>query len=303
MKRIFTLMFAVFFLSKINAQEYGAYSQYMLNPVLINPALNGFDDGHSFLLNFKRQWSGFPGSPTMVTFNYNGSIADNSGVGLNIFNESVAQMNRFRAGGAYAFKIDAGDLKISMGLGADYIQQRLNNSAITDPSTDPNDPLIIAASDGISYFDAIFGAYAEYKNKFFVGFSLPHLVRARLTNIESLPEGEGTGFKSFTATVGMRKQFEELGLGIEPSLMVRRMFNGPMIYDVNFISTILDDQLFAGLTYRYTVDTGSGLGAIIGMRLQRFTVVYSYDAGFGTFQPYNNGGHEFSFRFNIPGSK
>jgi type IX secretion system PorP/SprF family membrane protein len=282
------------------SQEYGQYSQYTVSPILINPALAGFSGGHQFLLNYRRQWSGFPGTPHMVTFNYNGSIAETSGVGVSVFNERVGGLNRFRAGGMYGFQILAGDFKIGLGLGADYQQHRLGNDAVLDPSLDPNDPIVQAAADGLSYFDANFGAYAQYKNGWYLGLSAPHLVRARLSDIENLPETSSLALRSFTAHLGTRIALPGQGLTLDPSVMVRRILTGPVVLDLNLITSILDEQLYAGLTYRYTVDAGSGVGVLLGARIQKFSVFYQYDAGFGSFQNYNSGAHEIGIIYRIP---
>jgi len=286
---------------QLKAQEAGAYSQYMVQPTLINPALNGFDGGQHVLLNYKRLWSGFEGTPSLITFNYHGAIDENSGFGAYIFNERVAASNRFRGSLAYSFKITAGDWKIGLGLSADFAQERLLSSVLSSQLTDANDPIINAASEGIAFFDASFGAYGRYKESFFFGFSAPHLVRARLTAVDGTEDAPGTGFQSFTAMAGNRFHMEEYGVRLEPSLVVRKMFNGPIIVDGNALAVFLDDQLYGGLTYRYTAGTGSGLGVLIGTRINNISIFYSYDAGFGTFQAYNTGGHEVSLAFALKG--
>lgn len=302
MKYIY-LFCAFWVVNQLKAQEFAQYSQYTVNPILINPALAGFNGEHQLLLNYRRQWSGFPGTPSMVTFIYNGALAEQSGVGLGIFNESIGAVNRFRAGGMYAFNFQADDFKMSMGLGADYVQHRLNNSALVDPSLDPNDPIIQAAADGISFFDAAFGIYATYKDRLFVSLSAPHLVRARLNTLEDLPETDPTSFRSFIAQVGTRVKFLEEGLNLEPSVCVRKMYLGPLVSDVNLIASILDDQLYAGVTYRFIRDAGSFAGLLLGAKINRFSVFYQYDAGFGTFQNYNSGSHEIGIMYAIPRRK
>jgi type IX secretion system PorP/SprF family membrane protein len=299
MKYLYAIGAILLFTVGLSGQEAGQYGQYTVSPILINPALAGASGDHQLLLNYRRQWSGFPGTPTMVNFIYNGEIVENSGIGIGIFNERIAAINRFRATGMYAFHIKADDWKISIGLSGDYVQHRLSNDVAVDPSLDPNDPLVLAAAEGISYFDANFGAYARFKDGFFIGVSVPHLVRARLTQVEDLPETPTTALQSFTIHTGTKFKFEDQGLSLEPSIMVRRMFNGPLTADLNAICSILDDQLYAGLTYRYTVDTGSGLGVLLGARINRFSVFYQYDAGFGTFQTYNSGAHEIGIMYTF----
>ena len=293
------LLFLGLSIQSIQAQEAGSYSQYLVQPTLINPALNGFEGGHHILLNYKRLWAGFEGTPSLVTFNYHGNIDDNSGFGAYIFNERVASSNRFRGSLAYAFKINAGDWKLGLGLSGDFYQERLLGSVNSDILTDPNDPLINAGVEGISFFDATFGFYGRYKESLFFGFSAPHLVRAILTDIPETEGAIGTGFQSFTGSVGYRFHLEEYSMRVEPSVMARRMFNGPMILDANLLTAFLDDQLYGGLTYRHTAGTGSGLGVLIGTRVGRMSIFYSYDAGFGSFQTFNTGGHEFSMSFAL----
>jgi type IX secretion system PorP/SprF family membrane protein len=294
------LFLQILFSKSLFAQEYGQYSLYTVNPVLLNPALAGFSGEHEFLLNYRRQWSGFPGTPHMVSFVYNGAIAPSSGIGVNIFNERVGSLNRFRAGGMYGFQIKTDDLKLGMGLAADYIQHRLSNDAVVDPSLDPNDPLVQAAANGISYFDANVGIYARYKNKWYLGVSVPHLVRARLSDIEDLPETPSLANRSFTAQIGGHFEFQTQGLTLDPSIMVRRILTGPLVIDANIITSILDDQLYAGITYRHTLEIGSGVGVLLGARIQNVSVFYQYDAGFGTFQNYNHGAHEVGMLYRIP---
>ncbi|MBK7427646.1 MAG: type IX secretion system membrane protein PorP/SprF [Saprospiraceae bacterium] len=54
MKRIvYPIILVLFTFGYGFAQEYGAYSQYLVNPVLVNPALTGFNGGHDLLLNYK----------------------------------------------------------------------------------------------------------------------------------------------------------------------------------------------------------------------------------------------------------
>lgn len=300
MKRIvYPIILVLFTVATGIAQEYGAYSQYLVNPVLVNPALTGFNGGHDLLLNYKRQWAGFEGTPSMVTFNYNGQLSDNGGIGLNIFSESAAAVRRFRLSGAYAYHLQLSDMKIGLGLQADYVQEKLSNDVLTNGGINPDDPILLAAADGISFFDAAFGFHARYKDNLYFGFSLPHLVRARLTDVEGTDDAEGTGLKSFTANIGYNYALPDLDMSIDPSIMVRKMFNGPISIDGNLLFTFLDQQLYGGLTYRYTVDAGSGLGVLIGTRFSNVSVYYSYDAGFGSFSAYNNGGHEFGLGFRI----
>ncbi|MEZ4932661.1 MAG: type IX secretion system membrane protein PorP/SprF [Saprospiraceae bacterium] len=41
-----------------------------LNPILVNPAVAGFDDMHKLQMNIRNQWTGFPESPKSYHIGY-----------------------------------------------------------------------------------------------------------------------------------------------------------------------------------------------------------------------------------------
>ena len=61
MKRIIGLLFFSFLLTFAHAQNEPIYSQYMFNPLIINPAYAGVHDMASVYGVYRNQWTGFGG--------------------------------------------------------------------------------------------------------------------------------------------------------------------------------------------------------------------------------------------------
>jgi len=58
----------------ILAQQDPQYSQYQFNQMIINPAYAGTKDALSALIDIRKQWSGFDGSPSTQSFSIHGPL-------------------------------------------------------------------------------------------------------------------------------------------------------------------------------------------------------------------------------------
>lgn len=300
MKKI--LIIPVFCLMAVTmfGQDYGtsikqplAFTQYFLNPQVMNPAYTGFEGNYRLGLNYRSHWSDFPGSPRAFAAHYNGPATERVGIGALLATETFGAENRFRGQLSYAYKFGSEDYKMSLGLSTDYSQFRLDNSAITNELYDPNDPLVNAALDGRRYFAASLGFYTEYKKQFFFGLALPQVI---LTRID---EGEGDDESSFNyvATIGTWIDLKNYDMVIEPSLYLKKIGNAPLHVDINVIGKFLEDRLYGGLSA--SVGAGNRFGFIVGARIENFRFYYGYDVSYQDFQDYNNGSHEVTLNFDL----
>ena len=93
----------------------------------------------------------------------------------------------------YAYKFKVEKYKVAIGLTTEYEKYSIDNGTVTNPFFDANDNVLLDAIEGIAFFDATFGIYADYEDKFFFGISFPNLIRARLTDVLSAEESEESG--------------------------------------------------------------------------------------------------------------
>lgn len=279
------------------SQEAGYFNHTFLQPVLFNPGATGFQGDHQILAGYKHMWSDFPDAPRTFTAMYNGSFADNLGVGLQVLSDQVgvSQLTHGQLNFAYKFSFDNVDL--SAGLSAGLQTYNLNNTE-DDPLLDPNDILLNEAIDGYLLFDGGFGVYGEVNRKLFFGISLPNLVKNRLTEISgdiNLPEFDKL---SYAFLLGYRFEVQNYDFVIEPSITIKDLRYSPFLIDANLKLSFLDEQLVGGVGY--TLGDNSRASLLLGTRINQLRIYYSYDVSLGDFQQYNNGSHELTLVYRIP---
>ncbi len=286
----------------IQAQDYaitpetpGVFTQYYINPVLLNPAYTGVSGKYRLFLNYRSHWSGHPGAPKAFSLDYNGPAYDKLGFGALLHNEVFGVSNRLRGQLSYAYRFAASDLKMSLGVSTDYIKYGLSNRAITDGTTDPNDPVVLNNLNGKSYFSASIGFYAKFRENLFFGFALPSIINTR---IDELATGQKTVNKTnFVANIGTWVHVPGYKLVLEPSLYIKKFGDIPLTIDVNLLASFLDDRLFGGATASF--GAGNRFGFLLGAGVNNFRFYYSYDVSFQDFQQYNNGSHELTIALNL----
>ena len=62
--RIYILLVFIFMVGFAKAQQQPIYSQYMMNPYLINPAIAGYQGITDFNLTAREQWLGYGEGPS-----------------------------------------------------------------------------------------------------------------------------------------------------------------------------------------------------------------------------------------------
>ncbi|MBL7804333.1 MAG: PorP/SprF family type IX secretion system membrane protein [Saprospiraceae bacterium] len=303
-KVLFTLIFGFSALFAF-AQEPAVYAQYQLFPVLINPGYTGFQDKHEFLLNARRTWAGFPGSPSTYTFMYNGPVGDKLALGGGLFSEKAGSVNTLRLQLNYAFRFRIQKAQIGLGLSTEFLRRNANGDLLEPtPVLDPNDEVLEGAVEGQRFFDASVGAFVMYDERFFAGLSLPNTIRARLDEIPTSNSGgnntnnNGGLFQFYIFQMGYILNVESQNFKIIPSLALRNVRDVPYQIDFNVQGRFLDDKLIGGLTFR-PQSSNSMVTCLIGTKYKGAQLYYSYDVSFGNFQQYNSGSHELSVAFAL----
>lgn len=274
---------------------------YHLSPVLVNPAAAGFDGDHQLHLNFRNQWTGFPGAPVTYSANYHGAFGKTMGLGASVLSENIASMNRVRMQLNYAFRFEFDDVKLAGGFSTEFHTMRLNNAAVDNAFSDPGDPLLANFMDGQKIFDVSLGFFSSFKDRSYVGLAFPNLVVAKINDIESGGEAEGALFRYFIFQAGHRFMFHEYNFSLEPSFMMRQVLESPFLYDFNLKAGFLEDRFVTGLSYR--AGLGGALGILLGTEFSGLRVYYSFDIAFQAFQQYNSGAHEVTIGFEFGGKK
>ena len=276
----------------LQAQEETFYTQYYVNPVWINPAYVGFEEQSQLLLNFRNRWSSFPTAPKAYSLNYDGPLSANFSAGAQLWSENIGDINAFKIGGKFAYKLRSELAKISLGFSADYHTYSLASDVINSELIDPNDPVAIRAADGLGFFDVGLGVYGLVDKHFKFGITLPNLMFVRTSSVDAtLVDDDSEKFlESYFIFMAYELDIPGQSFSLEPSVLFKKERLVPFHTDFNLRLNFLNKKLIGGLSYE--VGAGDRLGLMIGTQLSQFFIGYSFDASFKEFQDYSSGSHE-----------
>ncbi|MFD0941687.1 PorP/SprF family type IX secretion system membrane protein [Pedobacter boryungensis] len=158
-KHIFCLLLLTTILTsltnKASAQLNPLSSQYFLNQYQINPAYAGLTDGLNLNLNYRKQWSNIPGSPSTqsITADYK---LNKVGLGINVYNEKAGSLQRTKAMATYAYHLPLNndDQKLNFGASIGIMNEHVDYNGVNGDMTDPT---IAQFNNKGSLFDGDFG--------------------------------------------------------------------------------------------------------------------------------------------------
>lgn len=294
MKKLLLLIPMLVAFQLLKAQDEAIFTHYLITPILINPAAAGFGDNFQVQFNARAQWTGFPDAPQTFGAMFNGPVANNFGIGIGVFSESAAQMNRFKGQLNWAFKFNlSDDVKMAAGFSAAYQQMSLDNSIIGGNFYQPGDRVVEDGLAGRQDFDASVGVFGSVRENTRFGLSFANLIQTRLDGV--VTQNNQSALQFYTFFFGHQFDIDGLNFTLEPSIMARKIKDSPSQIDINLRAGFLDEQLITGISYR----TLGALGVLLGARVSNFNVFYSYDVSFQRFQRFNTGSHEVSVLLNL----
>jgi type IX secretion system PorP/SprF family membrane protein len=168
------LAFVLLFLTstKIKAQLNPLSSQYFLNQYQVNPAYAGLENGLIVNLNYRKQWSNIPGSPSTQAIT--GAYQINKvGLGINFYNEVAGSLQRTKAVATYAYHLplNGDNQKLNFGASIGISNERVDYSAINGDITDQS---LATFNNKGSLFDGDFGI-AYTSNRLNIEATIPNI--------------------------------------------------------------------------------------------------------------------------------
>lgn len=301
MKKFFLLIAAIVMIQSAWSQEQAAvFSHYHLNPILISPAVAGYNELHQIHMNIRSQWTGFPESPKSYALGYNGPVSRTLGLGANILSETLGNQTRFRFQLNYAFRYAWEKFKLGAGFSTEFHSLKIARSVIDNPLYESGDQIVEDAVEGNKLFDASLGLWGTISDKSFVGLTFSNLVVAKIGDIEA-GESQGAFFNYVILHFGHEFDVPSSGFKIVPSIMINRIKDKPFQADFNIKGSFIQDKLIAGISYR--AGLGGAVGLLLGTNIDVFKLYYSYDVSFQNVQQYNGGTHEVTLSFDLDGGR
>jgi len=278
------------------AQQDPMYTQYMHNPLTVNPAYAGSTDMLSALFLAREQWVGFDGAPKSRTLTMNVPVSRyNLGTGFAYINDELGpvKQNSFFADVAYHLRIsDRGTLAMGIKGGFDMIQIDLMNLDLDQGndgtfSQNFSEEFMINFGVGLYY----------YTDRFYIGASIPRMLRNNYDNDGINTSSLGYKERHYFATMGALFDLNDY-VKLKPSILSKIVWNAPFSVDLS-ANFIFNDRLWLGAGYRIE----DAMSFLVHYQLtDQIRVGYAFDLTESELRRYSNGTHEvmvaFDFQFN-----
>ncbi len=291
-KSLFFALVISLFASSLSAQQVPLYSQYMLNGFLLNPGMAGSVDYIPIRLTARQQWTGIDGAPsTQAISAHSGIMRQKMGIGGYIFNDKFGPISQTGLQLSYAYHLQlTREMKLGLGLSFKAFQLSLNESDLT--VIDAGDPSITGASESTFIPDADFGAYL-YTKKYYAGLAATQLVQYKIKLGDTQVESSNQTIRHYYLMGGYKIDINKEFM-VEPSLLLKGTERTPFQVDIN-AKVFYKKNYWLGFSYR----TAQAAIVLIGFKVDKFYLGYSFDYTFSNLKNYSTGSHEILLGFNI----
>jgi type IX secretion system PorP/SprF family membrane protein len=285
-----TVLFLILGLNSF-AQQDPMYTQYMNNPIIVNPAYAGSRGVGNLTGVFRKQWVGINGSPTTTSLSYNTPIPRyDFGIGASLLYDAIGPTSQtgFYLDYSYLIKFDTkGTLSLGLKGGFNYYYANYSNLIHNDPDDDIN----ITQNEALFLPNFGVGAY-YFTDKLFLGLSVPKLIRNSLVKGENTLQHLSREEWHFFLMGGYIFNITD-NIDFKPSFITRYAVGAPLSLELTG-TVMLYDKVWLGAMYRY----GESFGGLINWQITpKFNIGYSYDLTRNDLAIYNKGSHEITLNY------
>lgn len=226
MKGLFICFFTLL-VWQTQAQQDPLYSQYMLNPLLLNPAYAGLNNNFNAQLGYRTQWTGLEGQPTTLNLSAHSSLVDNKvGAGFLLVQDRIGNIANTEANLSASYKLQLKEQVFSFGMQMGIQNYRTDYSELN--VLDPGDNAFVGGEKGTRMN---IGAGAILKSeKYFIGLSVPRLLPSTFKN-------GGQEFELYNQhyyLMGSYVHYFNEHIRFKPSVLFRGVSGAPASVDVAF---------------------------------------------------------------------
>jgi len=272
------------------AQYHPQYSQYMFNGLALNPAYAGSQE----VLNLaslcrNSQWgNSIDGAPVTYTFAGDFPLRNPQlALGLLVFDDLISIFKQTGAYFSYAFRVRAGEGKLSFGMQAGFDLHRENQTKLF--VLQPDDPMFDLEKHNTFMPNVGVGAY-YYTSGFFAGLSFPQLLAYSPNTADSY---KSKPTLSNTMLYGGMIVPAGRDLKIKPSTLLQYAGNG-ILFDLNCNFLLFQERIELGVSWR----NNTTLVGMAQFRFQTLCLGYAYDCAIGKPGAINTS-HEIMLRYDL----
>ena len=279
---ILLFLFGIF--GSVSAQQDPMFTQYMHNPVSINPAYAGSRGTLNVVGMHRQQWVGIDGAPKTLTFSLNSPFINyNVGVGLSLLYDELGPTRQTGIYADYSYHLKVSTkTKLAFGLKGGVNIYDINLQGLRGSEGD--DHVAMFGYRKLYHPNVGFGSYL-YSDRFYVGFSIPKMLQNNLSDDENTLINKEE--RHYFLTGGVVVDISEF-IKFKPSTTVRIVSGAPVSAELS-LSFLLNNKLWLGGMYR----VGDSAGAMVKFDLtNQLSLGYSYDFTLSELRQFNQGTHE-----------
>lgn len=293
------------------------FGHFYNNAMLYNPAFAGNVDLGRFALSYRNQWPGIPGKFVSFAASYEHFFNKlNSGMGLQIVNDRAGSGGLTTSGVNYMYSYQISisrNLSLLTGIKAGFFNRRVDFDRLTFADQIARDDapasLVENFRDRINFANFGQGLVFYHIEKYWFGLSFDHINRpdnAFGENASELPirtsiQGgwnfnvnksiNGSGKSTLTAAFLYKAQqdWDQLDIGMYYK-------TSPLMFGI----------WYRGLPLKSTPNNRPNTDALMllfGLKYDRISIAYSYDATISALSGNTAGSHEISISLEYPKSK
>ena len=273
------------------AQQDAQYTQYMYNPININPAYAGSREALSIFGLHRTQWVGLDGAPVTNAASIHTPIENtNIGIGLSFVNDKIGPSDQNNISVDFSYTVPTSEtFKLSFGLKAtadllniDYTKLNIYN---------PSDPRFQNNVD--NKFSPNIGAGIYFhSDQTYIGLSVPNFLETKHYDDNSTSVAQERLHYYFMAGHVFDLSYD---VKFKPSLLTKVVQGAPLQVDLS-ANFLFFDKLTLGAAYRWSAAVSGMAGFQVS---DAIFVGYAYDAESTKLANYNSGSHEIFLRFEL----
>lgn len=333
MKKIILPVLSVCFVLIAAAQQRPHYTQYVVNPYIINPAITGIENYTDLKLSVRDQWVGLNGAPKTMYLTIHGSLGKNDyrtsatsfqvpgenprgkaywetytaaephhGIGLSVVNDVTGSYSRFSAAASYAYHLGLSPTtNLSGGFSAGITRVSIDKTKQDFTGTaDAYDPSTGSATTGelTKIRPSIAAGLWLYSRDYFIGFAVQQAIPQNYSFIDDAAVITKSRFvPHLFLTAGYRFLLSD-DVNAIPSVMVKYISGNSKTEFQPEVNVKLQyrDLLWVGGSYR----NQDGYAGMLGLNVSNtFNISYAYDRSStnNLLNDFNRGTHEIVLGF------
>jgi type IX secretion system PorP/SprF family membrane protein len=276
------------------AQQEPLYTQYMNNPLSVNPAYAGARGVGSASTIFRKQWLGILNSPTTTSLTISMPIDSlHTGVGFDfIFDDIGKAENTSSLFFDYAFRIKAtATTQLSFGLKAGFNYMQASLDQLDAYHTD--DQLILEHGNFKNFMPNFGVGLFWYGNNFYTGFSVPRLLETKFNrDVVTTEQTSREEIHYFFQAAYLQPLSQDIIF--KPCFSTIMVSGAPVTADFDF-SFLFYEKIWFGAMYRIS----DSLGAYAQFQLENIKLGISYDYSHTRIRSNNAGTFEIMLRYDF----